>query len=104
MLQTYSCLPLMVMIAMHTSTHLEQLTTQSYKIHRKIDSVYDAMDGMTKVVVHSTFALEGWDSLIDSYQTHQSTKMHLRQDKQVKQQLFNKWWRGKMHAFQGYFP
>jgi hypothetical protein len=41
------------------------------------------MDGMTKVVLHSTFALEGWHSLIESYQTHQSTKMHVRQNKQV---------------------
>jgi len=50
------------------------------KICHKIDSVYDRMDRMAKVVVDSTFASDEQDSLIESWQTNQGRNGCLRQD------------------------
>jgi hypothetical protein len=48
------------------TTYDSKLATMS-KICCRIDSIYDRMDGMAKLIVDSAFALEEWDLLIKSY-------------------------------------
>ena len=68
------------------TTHDSTMASMS-KIYRKIDDMYDLMDGMAKVVVDSAFASETRDSLIKSYQTNQGRNGQHRQDQRVNASL-----------------
>jgi hypothetical protein len=59
------------------TTHDSAMASMS-KIYRKIDDMYDLMDGMD-----SAFASEARESLIKSYQTNQCRNGELRQDQRV---------------------
>ncbi len=87
------------------TTYNSTMATMS-KVYCEINSIYNRMDGMDKVVVDSTFASEEWDSLIKSYQTNQARNGSLRQDERVNNEAtamkqMAEW---GIHAFQGLFP